>query len=166
MFKAQQRTEQKVDAALSQKEVEAPVFSLERWVHFKFPFSSIDIAPWQTVAGLVRNSNIFTQLQKLPPVTQTPCNMGWCWCPVAKELVLTTVWLVTGLKSRAIKCHMASALIATGNQRAVFFFFFFNPRFVLGACYHRLACRFLSVTKQETESACGGNEAIKFYEGL
>lgn len=43
---------------------------------------------------------------------------------------------------------------------------FFNPRFVLGACYHRLACRFLSVTKQETESACGGNEAIKFYGGL
>lgn len=47
-----------------------------------------------------------------------------------------------------------------------FFFFFLHPRSVLGACYHRLACLFLSVTKQETESACGGNEAIKFYEGL
>lgn len=48
----------------------------------------------------------------------------------------------------------------------LFFCFFLHPRSVLGACYHRLACLFLSVTKQETESACGGNEAIKFYEGL
>lgn len=56
---------------------------------------------------------------------------------------------------------MASAVIATGSQRA-----FFVCVSCLGACYHRLACRVLSVTKQETESACGGNEAIKFNEGL
>lgn len=35
--------------------------------------------------------------------------------------------ITTGLKSRAIKCHMASAVIATGNQRE-----FFKSTFRLG----------------------------------
>lgn len=63
--------------------------------------------------------------------------------------------MMPGLKSRAISCHMASTVDGHGK-----------PKFRIHVVLSQASVSLPSLTKQETESACGGNGAIKFYEGL